>query len=382
MRLAVLTSHPIQYYAPLFRELARRIDLEVVYAHRSTPDQQAAAGFGTAFDWDVDLLSGYKYRFLRNVSKSPGTQTFGGCDTPEIGDAIRGGKFDAVLVMGWHLKYYIQGILASKRAGIPVMVRGDSQLDTPHLIMKRLAKAVSYPALLRVFDAALYVGKRNREYYKHYGVPNGRLFHAPHCVDTHWFASRATEEVGRSLRSKLGIAPDEKVVLFAGKFVDFKRPLDVVEAVAKVAISKTVSLMLAGSGPLGSEIANLARQLGVRTHDLGFCNQSQMPAVYAASQVLALPSTGRETWGLVCNEALACGRPIVVSDAVGCGPDLASDGNVGRTFELGDTDGLAEAIASTLRSPPSAERIEHISEAFSITAAAGGIEEALSAISR
>src|SRR5665213_2281454 len=128
MRLAVVTSHPIQYYAPIFRALDRRLDLEVFYAHRATPADQAAAGFGATFEWDIDLLSGYRSRFMTNVAKFPATARFFGCDTPEIAHHIRAEKFDAVLVLGWYLKSFIQAIAAAKKAGIPVLVRGDSQL--------------------------------------------------------------------------------------------------------------------------------------------------------------------------------------------------------------------------------------------------------------
>src|SRR5271169_1702319 len=106
MRLAIVGSHPVQYYAPIFRMLDRRLDLEVFYAHRATPDDQAKAGFGTAFEWDVDLLDGYQSRFMTNVAKEPTTASFFGCDTPEIAHYIRAGKFDAVLVLGWYLKSF------------------------------------------------------------------------------------------------------------------------------------------------------------------------------------------------------------------------------------------------------------------------------------
>src|SRR4051794_22820957 len=129
MRLAIVTSHPVQYYAPLFRELSRSIDVRVFFAHNATPSQQANAGFGTGFEWDIDLLAGYDYEFLKNVATVQGTQHFSGCDTPGICEALRGAKFDAVLVTGWHLKSYWQAIWAAKRARLPVMVRGDSQLD-------------------------------------------------------------------------------------------------------------------------------------------------------------------------------------------------------------------------------------------------------------
>ena len=125
-RLAICTSHPIQYYAPLFRELAGRTEIEVFYAHSATPKDQADAGFGRAFEWDVDLLSGYPHRFLTNVAARPGVDHFGGCDTPEIGARLSEGAFDAVLVLGWNLKSSIQAILAAKRLRLPVLIRGDS----------------------------------------------------------------------------------------------------------------------------------------------------------------------------------------------------------------------------------------------------------------
>ena len=194
MRLAVLTSHPVQYYAPLFRELAERVDLHVFYAHNATAEQQAAAVFGKAFNWDVDLTSGYAHSFLHNVATRPGTDSFGACDTPEIADRLWSGGFGAVLALGWHLKSMLQGIFAAKRLGIPVMVRGDSQLGTPRGAVKTAVKRVTYPALLRVFDAALYAGQRNFDYFRHFGYPAARLFHSPHCVDTERFAASATPQ--------------------------------------------------------------------------------------------------------------------------------------------------------------------------------------------
>ena len=380
MRLAILVSHPIQYYAPLFRELARRIDLQVFYAHRATPAQQAQAGFGTTFDWDVDLFDGYRYVFLGNVAQNPDAHHFGGCDTPDISLKLGKGKFDALLVMGWHLKSYWQGVWAAKRSGIRVFVRGDSHLDTPRHVLKRATKEFVYPPLLRVFDAALYVGQRNREYYEHYHYPAERLFVSPHCVDTERFANNATSQARREMRARLGVGSDDKVALFAGKLVEFKRPLDLVEAAAHMeACGRRIQILVAGAGPRENALRARARAAGVQLHLLGFQNQSQMPAAYAAADVLVLPSNGRETWGLVANEALACGVPIVVSDAVGCEPDLANDPQVGRTFPVGDIDALAGALAATLGAPPNLDAIKRVSDAYSLAAAASGILQALTA---
>lgn len=383
MRLAVLTSHPIQYYAPIFSELARRMDVVVYFAHKATPEQQAAAGFGTAFDWDVDLLSGYAHEFLRNAARDPGVHHFGGCDTPEIAAKLKRNGFDALLVTGWNLKTYWQGVLAAKQNGIRVLVRGDSHLDTPRAFAKRALKRLAYPPLLSLFDAALYVGQRNLAYWRAYGYPERRLFFSPHCVDVDFFAARATEAARQQLRSRLGIAPEKPAALFAGRLVPFKRPLDLIKA-ARLVRDDGVDLhvLVAGSGELETEIAAAARAEGVPIHMLGFQNQSDMPAAYAASDVVVLPSSGEETWGLVANEALACRRPIIVSDEVGCAPDLADNDSTGRSVPMGDTIALSKAIKHTLEKPASANDFETTNARHSVAAAAKGVEDAINALHR
>jgi glycosyltransferase involved in cell wall biosynthesis len=377
MHLAVAASHPIQYYAPLFRELAQRLDLTVFYAHSATAADQARAGFGIGFEWDVDLLCGYEHMFLRNLAKRPGLDQFGGCDTPEIRASLVEGHFDAVLVLGWHLKTYLQAGFAAKRLGLPLLARGDSHLATPRPTATRVAKAVAYPAFLRFFDAALYVGERSREYWTHYRYPGSRLFFSPHCVDTQWFAARATESARVALRAQLGIPDNAKVALFAGKLMPIKRPLDLVAAAARLKTEGTeMAVLVAGAGPLESEMTAAARESGVSLYMLGFRNQTEMPAVYAAADILALTSES-ETWGLVANEALACRRPVVLSHAVGAAPDLAADKKAGRVFPVGDVAALAAALNDIARRPPIPAMIIAKSDQYSLGAAADGIEAAI-----
>lgn len=379
MRLAILTSHPIQYQAPLFRELAKRADLTVYFAHRATQADQAKAGFGVEFEWDVDLLSGYEHVFLRNVARQPGLDRFTGCDTPEIGDRLGGSHFDALVINGWHRKSFIQALIGAKRRGIPVLVRGDSQLGTPRTRLKMAAKDLAYRAFLRAFDAALYVGQRSREYWTHYRYPPQRLFYSPHCVDIEWFSRRATTAARTALRTRLGISAETKIALFAGKLVPFKRPHDLISSMAQLkAKGRRVGVLVAGSGPLQPGLAQVARENGVPYYCLGFCNQTDIPSAYAAADLLVLPSDGRETWGLVANEALASGTPIVVSDRVGCAPDLAGDGTAGRTFPLGNIEALTEVMDDLLKQPPSAAAIAAKSRAHSVAAAADGIVNAVS----
>ena len=167
------------------------------------------------------------------------------------------------------------------------------------------------------------------------------------------------------------------MALFAGKLLAFKGPLDLLAAAASLkSTGYPVSILIAGSGPLEAELAATAMAAGVSLHRLGFCNQTQMPGAYAAADVLVLPSSG-ETWGLVANEAQACGVPVIVSDACGCAPDLAQDGSAGRVFPFGDREALSAALLAILDHPPARKTILEKSEKYSVAAAADGIQEGL-----
>jgi glycosyltransferase involved in cell wall biosynthesis len=346
----------------------------VFFAHDATPHDQAKAGFGVKFAWDVDLLSGYDHLFLSNVAREPGLEHFSGLDTPEIGRRLKEGRFEALLLLGWYRKCFIQGLVAAKRLGIPVMVRGDSHLGTPRNLLKVAAKRMVYPHFLRQFDAALVVGKRNRNYWEHYGYPHTQMFDAPHCVDNGFFVTRATKKAGSTLRERIGVSQTTKLVLFAGKVISFKRPLDVIEAVGHVR-KKFVDaeVLIAGAGDLELELQQRAQDLNVPLHMLGFCNQTEMPSAYAAADVLILPSDGRETWGLVVNEALASGKPALVSDAVGCAPDLAELLGSDAVFRLGNTKDLSRKLGKILLSPPSLQQVAAAASQFDLDVTANRI---------
>lgn len=378
LRLGILASHPIQYQAPLFRELAQRVDLEVFFAHKQTAAGQASAGFGAAFEWDVDLLSGYTHRFLHNIAKDPDVSRFSGCDSPEISKSIRDGKFDGFLVMGWYLKSYCQAIIACRRAHVPVMVRGDSRLGTQRTKLKTVFKKLAYPILLRQFDACLYVGQDNRGYLEHYGVPDQRLFFSPHCVDTEWFGSRSSGLSKADARIGIGVAGKEYVLLFVGKLLERKRPVDLVDA-ASLLIRRglNVRVVFAGDGPLRVALETVARSLNVPVTMLGFQNQTELPLVYRASDIMVLPSDGSETWGLVVNESLACGTPVAVSDEVGCARDLVEGLATGRVYPGGNVRALADALQSLLRAPGEPSAITEVSRRYSVSSAADGVVKAL-----
>jgi glycosyltransferase involved in cell wall biosynthesis len=376
MRLAVLVSHPIQYYSPLFRELASRVDLHVYFGQRLSAEQHAKSGFGVNFQWDIDLLGGYPHTFLHNRAAEPGVH-FAGCDTPEIGSILRKGQHDVLLVTGWYLKCFAQATWSAKRMRLPVIVRGDSHLKTPRSWIKTTAKTFLYPPLLRLFNAACYPGQESRQYFESYGYPSNRLFFSPHCVDTKWFADKVLHCDRRQIRARYAIAEDAKVLLFAGRLVPFKRPNDLIAAAAKLrGEGRKIEVMIVGDGALRLALLHHARDTGVPLHLCGFVNQTEMPAAYAASDLLVLPSSGYETWGLVANEAQACGKPIIVSDACGCAADLVADKVAGLAYPAGNIKALAKAICTILDEPPTRNAIAQKVAQYSIDAAASGIQSA------
>ena len=312
---------------------------------------------------------------------------FFGCDTPEIADKIKECNFNIFLVTGWYLKSYWQAIQVCHRLGIPVMVRGDSQLVTKRHWSEKFAKRFLYKILMRQFDACLAVGERSMQYYLYYGVPANKIFRVPHFVDNEWFEKQTAifYKDRDKLRNQLGVKDNARLILFVGKLIEKKRPFDLIQALSL--LNKTgveTEGLFVGSGKLESSLRSMAENLNVRLHLVGFQNQSQMPKFYAVSDLLVLPSDGRETWGLVINEAMACGLPAVVSDAAGCSPDMINPGETGFTYPVGNIPKLAEQIEKglSLRHSKIAEKaLAQKMNDFSIENAILGLKKAMDSIS-
>ena len=388
-RLAILSTHPIQYHSGWFRGLASHPDLQihVYYCHQATPEEQANAGFGVSFDWDVDLLSGYPHSFLKNVANPSGHGRFTGFDTPEIKSIVGGGRYDAVLINGWHYKSAWQAIWACWNSGVKVVMRGDSHLHMPRGIPTKIVKSLLYRGFIPRFDGCLSVGQWSREYFMHYGARPERVFFVPHAVDNDWIGAQCQrlESVRSQLRCQWGLDERAVVFVFAGKFIPKKRALDFVQAIDRAARGGVaVQGLMVGDGPLRASCEEFVRARRVPVRFAGFLNQSQIISAYVASDMLVLPSDGDETWGLVVNEAMACGRPCIVSDYVGCGPDLIEAGRTGAIFPLGDLDVLAALMIELARDPYHLDfmgkQAQHRIQKQSIQVAVDGVLECLAAI--
>jgi glycosyltransferase involved in cell wall biosynthesis len=268
---------------------------------------------------------------------------FGGCDTPEIFARVK--QFDGLIVNGWVTRACIQAMLACRRHGVPCIVRGESNALRKRSLLARLG----HRFLLRQYSAAIAIGRANRDFYRRNGMSAEKIFDGPYCVDNAWFARNAEElEPSRDeIRSRWGVPSGARVLLFCGKLEAKKRPLDLLQAVAALATRPGRPLphvLFAGDGPLRGECEAFARARGLSTTFTGFLNQSRVSQAYVASDCLVLPSDAGETWGLVVNEAMASGRVALVSDLVGCHPDLVVPGVTGDVFPCGDVQALAQLL--------------------------------------
>ncbi len=319
MKLAILTTHPIQYHAAWFRALAKRsgVDLEILYCHEATSKEQADAGFGVEFDWDTSLFNGYSHRFLNNVARDPRVSGFQGLDTPEITELIARERYDAVMVNGWHYKSAWQTMWACWQTRTPVMVQSDSHLQTERSLAKRAVKWPLYRWFIPRIDGCLAAGQWSSDYFLHYGASPDRVFIVPHVVDTAYFRQQAEELKGQRalLRTQWGLDATTTVFLFAGKFTEIKRPFDFVRAVGEAArTGSPVAGLMAGDGPARAGCEAFVRRNSIPISFTGFLNQSEIAKAYVAADALVLPSE-TETWGLVANEAMACGAPCFVTDS-------------------------------------------------------------------
>lgn len=385
-RLLIVTSHPIQYQAPLFRALAARSELESEVLFLTLPDAaQQGEGFGRAFDWDVPLREGYRWRVARSARGAGLAGGFRGLRLRHPARELLGGDRppDAVLVMGWQVEGLVQMLLAARRRGLPVLVRGDSADQPPRPWPVRCL----HRFLLGQVSAVLPVGEANDRFYGANGVAADRRFPSPHFVDNGFFAEGAARwAASRSeLRRRWSIPPEAFCFLFAGKLQAKKHPLDLLAALGQLvarADAPAVHLLVVGSGELEAACRERTAREALPVSFAGFLNQNEISAAYAASDALVLPSDRGETWGLVVNEAMACGLPAIVSDHVGCAEDLVQPGHTGLVFPFGDVAALSFALGEMARDPAASARMgqaarERVIGRYGIAQAAAGVLEGL-----
>lgn len=332
-KIAIITTHPIQYNAPLFRLLHERghISVKVFYTWGQSKDVVYDARFGIERSWDIPLLEGYDHVFVQNTSRRPDSNRFFGVVNPGLIAQLKREKFDAVLVYRWSLYSHFL-ILQSFGVTPKLLFRGDSHLLAAKPGLKNFIKRLVTRFVYRKTDIAFYVGTYNKQYYLNSGFRVEQLKYAPHAIDNQRFSENREEweKKANAERVILGISPDDLVFLYAGKFYDVKNLVFLIRAFQQTS-NKYYRLLLIGNGEQEEQLKAIAAS-DQRILFADFRNQTEMPLVYRLGDVFILPSK-RETWGLGVNEAMACSRPAIVSDSCGCAPELIIEGVTGATFQ-------------------------------------------------
>jgi glycosyltransferase involved in cell wall biosynthesis len=339
-KLAIITTHPIQYNAPVFAMLQKRekIILKVFYTWgEEVLNDKYDPGFGKIIEWDIPLLEGYEFEFVKNVAPDPGSHHFYGIQNPTLIQQLKEWHPDAILIFGWNFKGHLHALHYFHNR-LPVYFRGDSTLldEAGVSLIKKMFKSVLLKWVYRYVDKAFYVGQCNKDYFLKYGLKENQLLFAPHAIDNNRFG-RAKEVDYRKIHN----IPEEAIVfLFAGKLETKKNPMILLKAFAELS-NCNAWLMIVGNGVSERELKDFSNSLQGESNSqiifLDFQNQSVMPDIYKAADIFVLPSKGpNETWGLSVNEAMASACAVLVSDKCGCFPDLVKEGENGFVFSSTD----------------------------------------------
>ena len=387
MKLFIFESHPVQYHAPVYRELHRLCQsggfgsIHVYYATDVTLRGYFDADFRAAFSWDEPLLDGYPASVLNNENGIP-LQGFHSLTGKGIPSLLRRQRPDAVMLAGLAYRFDWTAYVAALALRFPIWLRTETQDEAFRRgLLKSLLRRCFYRATYVPIRKALAIGKLNAAHYQRHGIPAARQGWSPYCVVDR-FANVSPEQAAhwrRGIRSQAGFTDDQTVLMFCGKLQPKKYPEALLEALARLPEPERCrfGVLFVGSGELETRLRLQARAVaGIRAWFAGFRNQTELPPFYLASDVLVLPSRQMgETWGLVVNEALLAGLQVLVSNHAGCHADLGQAPGV-HVF-----DGSAEHLAGALRLLPrketSGELAREFMQRYSVRAAAEGIAQAM-----
>jgi glycosyltransferase involved in cell wall biosynthesis len=365
LRVLLVATHPVQYSSPQFRLYAKdpRLDILVAYCGLQGAEPHLDQEFGVEVKWDIPLLRGYPWIAIKNRSWCPGLGSFFGLFNPGIWSLIRREKFDAVvLYTGYVFATFWIALAAAKTNGAAVLFGTDAHVlsSRNNRGWKLAIKKLLWPPLFRLADGVILPSSGGLALMRSLGIAEERLAMTPYCVDNDWWIAESSRADRAEVRRRWDIPEEVRVVLFCAKLQPWKRPRDVLHAFVRAGLPRSY-LVFAGDGPMRSALESEVLSLGIshRVRFLGFVNQSQLPETYAASNIFVLASE-YEPFGVVVNESMLCGCPVIVSDRVGAKFDLVRERETGFVFPMGDVRVLSELIKEALQSP---ERLKRIGEA-------------------
>jgi glycosyltransferase involved in cell wall biosynthesis len=309
--------------------------------------------FNATFRWKRPLTEGYRHEFLPGVHPRPSPRGFWRLTNPVLWKRIDLENFDVVLTWGWGYASAWLAVAAASAHRVRVLLLGESHDGSlaPRPPWKDVARRMILAQLFRQVDAFLAIGSRNREFYRSFGVPEERIFLAPYAVDNAFFTEYCDRLLPRraELRRALGVEDGRPIIVCSGKLIERKAPLDLLRAFARVREEVPAKLVFLGDGRLRGALQSLSRELDVAedVYITGFRQQDNMCEIYVAADLMVFPSHF-ETWGLVLNEAMLFGLPVICSSGVTAHQDLVLEGTTGNVYPLGDIPRLSALLRERL----------------------------------
>jgi len=351
-KLAALTSHPIQYQAPLFRKLEEHPDIDLTVYFCSdfgVGKEDYDSGFGKKIKWDIPLLDDYNFKFLPNLSPAK-TISFFRQINPSIIKELRDNHFDAIWVHGYASTTNWLSFAGAWMSKTPIIMRGESHLLNYRPLWKRAFKHMALTFLFKRVAAFLPIGTLNTEYYKYYGVPDEKMFLTPYGVDNDFFSKKYNElkPLRNQIKKKLGLQPEVPIILYASKMMPRKRAIDLLKAYEKIQNQINAAIVFVGDGAERPLLEAYQKDNALKNiYFVGFKNQTELPEYFSIADIFVLPSTD-EPWGLIINETMNFGLPIITTDQVGAAPDLVKDGENGFIYPVGEIEKLADCLLKLL----------------------------------
>lgn len=353
LKICVVTPQPTPYRDPFWNTVAEQpgVELDVFYCYAKGEDRP----------WEIN----WPWKFHGEVL--PGRPLLGnhnGYWNPSILRKLRAKSYDAIILGGYNHLTMLAAARYAQRHGIPYFVMCESFHRLKRPGYRRWLKTPLVRWFVGRAAGILPTGSLACEYLISYGGRADRCVYVPNSPDLLFLR----EEAGRlrsdraTLRKQLGIGPGP-AVLFVGRLIRKKGVDILIEAVGKLRNRWAGQLIVVGDGPEQQLLIELTARLGLtdRVWFVGFRQPRELPQWYCGCDLFVLPSRS-EPWGVVVMEALACGIPVVVTDRVGCYPDVIPNKRVGRVVPAEDVAALAEAIAEMLSDLPSAEEVNSLWE--------------------
>jgi glycosyltransferase involved in cell wall biosynthesis len=352
IKVGILNSHPIQYFAPFYRELTNQnnIDLTVYYCSEKGLDRYYDPGFQSVVKWDTDLLDGYRSVFLSNFRRTTDSFGFFSLINIAIVSELIKNRYDILVVHGHNFFTMVIAVVIANFLGTKILMRGDSNINNifAKTKFKRRLRFLLVTLYYHVFcHGFLYIGKKNKLYYHYHRIKNKQLFWCPLSVDNDRFIKQAAifSKKKRKIQAEYGIRQDSIILLYAGKLMSLKRVQDLLLAYERLKnVDPFIALVLVGNGEDEKKLKGIVKQNKIKdVCFLPFHNQSKMPQIYAIGDVFIMPSES-EQWGLALNEAMCSGLPVIASNAVGAAADLVRHGKNGFVFKVRDIDNLTKRL--------------------------------------